>query len=114
MKHLLFMIILSSLVSCKQINDDKPSDLIPQKQMIEVLVDIHVADAVVEQKYGTANPNLALTSALYSRIYQNYNITAAQYKTSYKYYEAHPKLMDDMYEQVITELSKKEALMKKK
>ena len=113
MKHLLFIIILLSLGSCKHLTDDKPADLIPQQQMIDILVDIHVADALVEQKYGAQNPNLPLTNALYTRIDQNYHITAAQYKTSYHYYEAHPQLMDKMYEQVITELSKKEAVIAK-
>lgn len=93
--------------------DDKPADLIPQTEMIQVLVDIHVADALVEQKYGAQNPSLPLTNALYTRIYENHHITAAQYKASYKYYEAHPKEMDNMYEQVITELSKKEAVLAK-
>ncbi len=112
MKHLLFIIILLSLGGCSRFKDPKPADLIPQEKMIQVLADIHVADALVEHRSGTQN-NLPLTSALYARIYHNYGITAAQYKSSYSYYEAHPVQMDRMYEQVITELSKKEALLNK-
>jgi hypothetical protein len=103
-----------SLFGCTgRLADNKPADLIPQEQMIDVLVDIHVADALVEQKFGAQNPNLPLSNALYERIYQNHKITAAQYKSSYKYYEASPELMDKIYTQVITELSKKEAEMTK-
>lgn len=102
-----------SLFGCNRFADDKPTDLIPQDKMIEVLVEIHVADAVVEQKFGPQTPNLPMTNALYNRIYQNYGITAAQYKLSYRYYEAHPDIMDKMYTQVITELSKKEAILTK-
>ena len=114
MKHLLFVIIILTLSGCDRNTGNKPSDLIPQDKMIQVLVDIHVADAVVEHKLGTQTPNLPLTNALYERIYQNHGITAAQYKSSYKYYEAHPDLMDRIYTQVITELSKKEAEMSKR
>jgi hypothetical protein len=81
--------------------------------MVQVLVDIHVADAVVEQRSGTQNNNIPLTSALYQQVYRNHHITAEQYKASYKYYEADPPLMDKMYELVITELSKKEVQVNK-
>lgn len=113
MKRLLFIIIILTLGGCGQMNDPKPADLIPQERMIQVLADIHVADALVEHKTGMQNLNLPLTSALYNQIYKNNSITAEQYKTSYNYYEAHPALMDNMYTQVITELSKREALLKK-
>ena len=113
MKHSLFIIILLSLFSCNQSADKPPVDLIPQDKMISLFVDIHVADAMVEHKFGTQNPNLALSNALYERIYHNHGVSAAQYKSSYKYYEVHPDLMDKMYTQVITELSKEEALMGK-
>ena len=113
MKHLLFIIILFTLGGCNHGIDNKPSDLIPQEEMIQVLADVHVADALVEHKFGQQSPNLPLTNALYSQIYKNRHITAAQYKSSYKYYEGHPQLMDNIYTQVITELSKREAVMNK-
>ncbi len=113
MKQLLFCILLLSLIGCNETQAPKPKDLIPQDKMIEVLVDIHVADAVVEHKYGADHPNPALTSALYKKIYINHGITAEQYKTSYKYYEMEPDMMNKMYDKVITEISKKEADMGK-
>ena len=58
-------------------------------------------------------PNQPLTNALYTRIYKNRGITAQQFKDSYKYYEDHPELLDNIYVQVITELSKREALLNK-
>ena len=113
MKHLLFIIILLSLSGCHGPKDEKPTDLIPEELMIDILTDIHVSDAIVDNKYGTQRPDLPLTNALYSQIYKNYKISAVRYRSSYKYYEAHPELMDKMYTQVITELSKKQALINK-
>lgn len=113
MKHLLFVIILLSLFGCHGSKDEKPADLIPEEQMIDILTDIHVADAIVDNKYGQQKADLPLTNALYSQIYKNHKITAGRYKSSYKYYEGHPELMDKMYTQVITELSKKQALINK-
>lgn len=82
--------------------------------MIEIWVDMHVADAVVDQKHGADHPNLALTKALYKRIYQIHHISAEQYKNSYKYYETQPAIMDKLYDQVLAELSKKQAVISKK
>ncbi len=113
MKQLLFSIILLSLCGCTQFQDQKPTDLIPEDRMIQIMVDIHVADALVEQKYGPTNPNRPLTNALYTRIYKNYAISPDQFRTSYRYYESHPEAMDRMYTQIITELSKKEAILVK-
>lgn len=101
-------------MSCNRLkNGASTADIIPQDSMIGILVDIHVADAVADHKFGTDKPNLEFTNAMYEQIYKNHHITAAQYKASYKYYEAHPADMDKMYEQVITEISKKEAELKK-
>ena len=72
-----------------------------------------MADAIADQKFGQDHPNRTFTNALYNRIFQNHHVNAVQYKTSYKYYESHPEMMDKMYEVVITEISKKEADMKK-
>jgi hypothetical protein len=90
-----------------------PSDLINRDSMISILVDTHIADAVSDQKFGQDKSNTAFTNAMYNRIYLNHHITAAQFKSSYKYYESDPKGLDKMYEQVITEISKREAQMKK-
>jgi hypothetical protein len=112
MKQLLFGIFLLALCGCHR-SDDTPAGLIPEDKMVQVQVDIHIADAVVEHKSGVQVVNIPLTNALYDRIYKNYGITAAQYKASYKYYEGHPDIMDRMYTQIITELSKKEAVLNK-
>ena len=90
-----------------------PADLIARDSMIVILADIHIADAVADQKFGQDKPNRAFTNAVQQRIYENHHITAPQFKTSYKYYESHPALMDKMYDQIITEISKREAQLKK-
>ena len=113
MKHLLFGIVLLTLMGCNRLKSTQPAAAISRDSMIAILVDIHVADAISDQKYGQDKPNKAFTNALYERIFQNHHISAAEYKASYKYYEDKPELLDKMYEQVITEISKKEAEMKK-
>jgi hypothetical protein len=115
MKQLLFGIFLLTLIGCSRFKtgSSTPSGIISQDSMIGILVDIHVADAVADQRFGADKPNRAFINAMYEQIYKNHHITAAQYKESYKYYETHPAEMDKMYEQIITEISKREADIKK-
>ena len=114
MKQALFLIALLTLVGCSHMgNGGRPADVIAPDSMVQIMADIHIADAVADQKFGTDKPNRGFTNAMYTRIYELHHITAAQYKASFTYYETHPAAMDKVYEQVITEISKRAALMKK-
>lgn len=114
MKQGLIGILLLTLVGCAHRGGPvAPDNLITRDSMISIMVDIHIADAIGDQRYGTDKPNRDFINGVYRRIYQNHHITADQYKASFRYYEGHPDDMNKMYEQVITELSKKEAEMKK-
>ena len=101
-------------MGCHSEQGVKPANLIPETQMVAIWVDIHVADAVVDQKKGADHPNIPLTTALYQRIYENHHITAQQYQVSYRYYESQPAMMDKLYDQVLAELSKQQAVISKK
>lgn len=114
MKQVLIGIVLLTLVGCSgRKGPQAPQDLIQKDSMIAIMVDIHIADAVADQRFGSDKPNLDFTNALYHRIYENHHVSANQYKASFTYYETQPAEMNKMYEQVITELSKKEAELKK-
>ena len=114
MKQLLFGILLLTLMSCNRLKTTQvPADVMPRDSMVSILVDIHVADAVADQKFGQDKPNRAFANGMYERIFEIHHTTAALYKTSFKYYESHPEILDKMYEQVITEISKREAELKK-
>ena len=106
--------LLIGCMGCHSEQGTKPADLIAEKQMVDIWVDMHVADAVVDQQHGADHPNRALTAALYNRIYEIHHINALQYKSSYKYYESQPAIMDKLYDQVLAELSKKQAVISKK
>jgi len=113
MKKLLLYGILFLLAACGKTLPKVPSDIIQQKKMIQILVEVHIADAVLEHINGTDKRVPEQTTAMYNQIYKNYGITREDFLKSYYFYETQPELMDKLYEELLTELSKKQAQLSK-
>lgn len=114
MKRLLFGILLCLLSGCRQGVDKIPANAIPEEKMVMIMADLQIADALVDNRSAPMTTNVPLTNALYKQILHNYGVQPGQFKLTYKYYENHPELMDQLYVQVITEISKKQAVLTKK
>lgn len=113
--HVLFIGILFSLTySCNNDqNGQKPEDLIPEPQMIEVLADICKVEARFQRRLsirGKDNSELVLQN--YNAIFNAHKVTLPQFKDSYEYYEDSPKKMQELYDSVIVILKKEEAILK--
>lgn len=119
MKHklILFISVLLGTVLFSCNNDqsaEKPENLIPEPQMIEVLTDICKVEARFQRRLsvrGKDNSELVLQN--YNVIFNAHNVTLPQFKTSFEYYENSPKKMQELYDSVIVILTKEEALLKK-
>lgn len=106
----LIPILFILLAGCKQPLPDIPSDVLPTEKMVKILADMHIADAVAENKKANeGKDNVALSKDYYRQIYKIHNVTEEEFRRSYKFYEDNPGWMDKVYVQVITELSKKQA-----
>jgi hypothetical protein len=113
MKHLILFSFILLLSACKPKSVAIPETVLPRAEMVSVLVDMHIADAVAETKaQGGANEK-ELTEQYYNRIYTLHHINKQQFTDSYKFYTANPALMDNLYQEVLTELSKKNANVSK-
>lgn len=98
MRNLLYIaiafLLLSILSSCQQ----TPSYVIPQGEMEKILLDIHLADAVVQ---NSANYNSSLRKeALYESVFEKHNITKHQFDTSLYWYGMHSEQYAKMYERI--------------
>jgi hypothetical protein len=108
MKHFIpFLFLL--IAACKSDMPSMPADVLPIDKMKVVLADMQIADAVVETKMqGGANES-ALTQEYYARIYAIHQISPEQFTRSMKFYEDHPQWLNKLYEEILTELSKRSA-----
>jgi len=108
-----YLIIIVLFLSCNNNNGDKPLKAIPEKQFVSVLVDIHIADAglnVVNLKKNYANFN---ADDYYDHVLKKHNVTKEQFNETIKYYSFNLNDFDRIYDQVISELSKADANLRK-
>jgi hypothetical protein len=84
-----------------------PEDLIPQNEMVDIIVDLHLMDAVLQssQKRGDSEME-SKKYYLYESILEKYDITREQFESSMEYYQQNLENIDAIYADVITKLSK--------
>ncbi|MBN1157914.1 MAG: DUF4296 domain-containing protein [Bacteroidales bacterium] len=96
-----FVLVLAVL-NC---GNQKRKYLIPQDRFVDVLVDIHLADAIALNN----NPQytgFALDSAeLYESVFSNHSVTRAQFDSTISYYSSRHEEFQLIYNQVSAKLN---------
>ena len=96
------LIPLFILAACGSKEVSVPDDVIPAKQMVPILVDVHIVE-------GARNGALILgdTNGIedyYAKVYEKHEITEASFKRSFKFYNGEPELFIPIYEKVLDSL----------
>ena len=108
MKHFIPLLFLF-LVGCKEKFPHVPSNVIPMDKMEKILVDMHISDAVASNRaMGDLNEK-KYSGQYYEQIFKNYEITREDFIKSYNFYENNPILLNKVYDDVLGDISKREA-----
>jgi hypothetical protein len=94
------LIVFILLFSCKS------NTVIPEKDMVSILVKVHITDATITSSDLKKTFFEKDTIDYYGKIYQQYGYTSAQFDSSFHYYSKDPKKLDAIYDKVIFELSR--------
>lgn len=109
-KNLIFFFSFFACSSCGNNKPAPPKVFIEQDKMEQILMEIHISDAIAAEK---ANGNAALEKNIadqgLAQILTNYKLTKRQFDSVYVYYVRQPEVLNEMYADIITELSKKQA-----
>lgn len=105
--------LLFLLVACKQEFPTVPDDIFAMQKMELILADMHITDAVADNKGQIGMDEKLLTEEYYEQIFKNYETTREQFLKSYKFYEDHPKLLNKMYDAILNDLSNREEIIGK-
>jgi hypothetical protein len=106
MRCIAVLSFLLLLAGCKSSGvKDLPAGLardsiIPQTEMINLLVDVHILEAALQIKrnnIGDANP---MELYYYNRLFSKYKLSRNRYKLNLEWYEQDPESFRKMYEVV--------------
>ncbi len=107
-RQLVIFSLLLCLVSCYNVNEREvvvPDKLLSKSEMVSVLTDVQLVEAGL-----SINENRRLEMELkpeyYRLVLDTHNITLKQLKENINYYQSTPKVMEDIYDEVLANLSK--------
>jgi hypothetical protein len=107
-KGVLFFILISLILSCKEEVVKKPENLIEKDIMVDVMYDLALLEAI---KYQSPNALQAHKINPDEYIYKKYKIDNAQFVQSNMYYASDYKEYKKMYDQINSRLVKNKSLL---
>jgi hypothetical protein len=97
------------LLSCSE-PDNKPERLLSKEQMINILTDIHIAEAKANRSQLRSYDSIQVYyKSLEKDVFKKYGVDTTVYKQSYAYYLEHMEVMDEIYTAVVDTLNMREA-----
>ena len=103
MKKVYLYLILFVFVgfSCGEKWIEKPKKLIPEEEMIEILVDIHIANSIFTSRSYTVLDSVKLTSRdFYYSTLHTHQVSDTLFEKSLLYYASYAKDYERMYAKV--------------
>ncbi len=97
------LLISIAILSCS-IDERVPSSVIPEEQMIDVLVDIHMVESMA--RHSQLKDNNQRANMFFNHILEKHDITLNQLDSSISWYSKHPTTYIRLYDQVIPRLEK--------
>jgi hypothetical protein len=105
MKTKIGIVLISFFVlsACGDSFIKKPEGLVPAKQMVDMLVDLHLADALYEQKSNRLGPNKLQIKAedFYYSVLEKYGVADSVFEKSMVYYASFPKDFEKIYAEAL-------------
>ena len=111
MKILSFILCLI-LIGCGNQQKETPQDILSENIFINLLKDIHLAEAKFElhKTKGMENAKNELAHN-YSTIYKTHEITPDDFDKTLDYYAQHPEKLEKIYTRVLEQLTKDRTIL---
>lgn len=94
------------LINCKTNAVEKPDDLLTEKQMVDILYDLNIINAMKSTNYQYLSDR-GITASKY--VYAKYKIDSLQFANSDQYYASDIEEYEKIYNQVSERLQKNKA-----
>lgn len=104
LKGLLLLGIFLAFTSCSN-EVKRPEEIIPPDTLSQMLIEIHIAEAKVNQSKLPRDSALSYYVFLESEIMNKYNVDTSRYHQSMRYYTENIRQLDEIYEVVLDSLN---------
>lgn len=105
-------IILAFLIymfaSCDNAVIKKPDHLIKEKQMINMLIDLHIAEATYNRMRYDSIVKKSSSANFYYSVLEKYHTPDSVFEKSFVFYASNPRNFEKMYREVMNKLSETE------
>lgn len=99
------------MAGCDKTLFEKPENLVKEKQMIDMIVDIHLAEATYNtRRYADDLLKNSSSANFYYSVLDKYNVPDTIFEKSYIYYASNPKKFEKMYGEVMNRLNEMEQI----
>ena len=88
-----------------QIKIDKPSPFVERDEIVDLIVDLELAEAAIKRMASYGESTAKTTSFYYDYMFEKWGITFEQYNDIINYYSQDPVEMENIYADVISKLS---------
>lgn len=96
------LLILLVAFSCK---DRVPSRYPDKKKMVEILVDVHIAESALANQRPSRNMGESMSNGMYKAILDKYGLTKTDFDSALVWYTSHPHIYLKIYDDVIARIS---------
>ncbi|NNC94744.1 MAG: DUF4296 domain-containing protein, partial [Chitinophagales bacterium] len=98
LKYLLFSIILLQLgCSGKDKTVERPAYLMDEDTFISILIELHLADAVIEIEKTPKDSAMIRVAAFQKQTLKSHDVTLLEYEKTFKYYKDNPERFEKLY-----------------
>jgi peptide subunit release factor RF-3 len=106
--YFILIVLMLAVAACDEPVVPKPQHLVKESQMIDMLVDIHLAEASYNKfRYDSTMKDNSSVNFYYS-VLEKYSVPDTLFERSLVYYASNPKNFDKMYRKVTSRLSEME------
>ena len=103
--YILLIFLIATFFSCKEKKGIPiPDDLVSEKQMVDILYDIHLNQAYFNQYQIEKKMPKDESNVLYFSVLKKYNVADSTFAQSVIYYSSLPKIYERIYQQVVDRL----------
>lgn len=103
-KKLFLLAVCLGVMACGKETLVVPDEVMDQQAMVDVLIDIRVAEGMVGSLNLKEDSAKAVFKAFEKKIFQEHGIDSASYTSSYNFYLTHPELYLEVTDVVIDSL----------